>query len=263
MAHLVIDDGNYEQAIKERDDRLSGTDQQFMAGCLKRRIPYGCVPGVVKATEILTPIPREEWPGLIRDGKGTWLHDLTKGKLKSHDQGSTNYCWAHGSVRSAEVLRVFENQTPRILSAESVAVPLTGGRNRGGYPEEALQQMIDHGACVQEFWPTNDRNESHADRRWQPNAKQHRIIRWIDVVSFEMQITCAIRRLPAPIGLGWWGHLVCQLDPIHYGGNDFGIGCDNSWGSDYGDQGYFELHEKRGTADLGAFAPLTQNFTEV
>ncbi len=75
-----------------------------------------------------------------------------------------------------------------------------------------------------------------------------------------MQMTLALRRLPVPIGLGWWRHLVCQLGPIHYGGTDFGVGCDNSWGPKYGDNGYFELTERRGTADLGAFVPLTENF---
>jgi len=115
---------------------------------------------------------------------------------------------------------------------------------------------------VQTFWPLNDRDESNAELGWERNAAQHRIIRWADVEGFDMQMTCALRRLPVPIGLGWWGHLVCQLDPIHYGGTDFGIGCDNSWGSDYGENGYFELTERRGTADLGAFVPLSQNFAD-
>ena len=261
MSKLVIDNGNFEQAVIERVDRLDSPHGDYEPGCFDRKIPYGCIPHVPKATEIIKPIPREEWPDLIAEGKGTWLHDLTKGKLPSHDQGRTNYCWAHGSVRSAEVLRVFEGQSPRILSAESVAVPLTGGRNRGGYPEEALHQMRNFGACEQIFWPLNDRDESNAQPGWEENAKKHRLIRWADVEGFDMQMTCALLRLPVPIGLGWWGHLVCQLDPIHFGGTKFGIGCDNSWGSSYGDDGYFELTERRGTADLGAFVPLTENFS--
>ncbi len=229
-------------------------------GCLPRRVPYGQVRHVPPAESIFKPIPREEWAGLIRDGQGTFLHDITKGKLKPHDQGRTNYCWAHGSVRSAEVLRVFEGQDPIILSAESVAVPLTGGRNRGGYPEEALQRLVSHGACRQDMWPLNDRNESNAKNGWELDAKTHRIIRWVDVETFKMQMTLTLMRLPVPIGLRWWSHLVCQLGPVHYGGNDFGIVCDNSWGANYGDNGQFELTERRGTADLGAFAPLTENF---
>ena len=140
-------------------------------------------------------------------------------------------------------------------------MPLTGGRNRGGYPEEALHQMRNYGACDQTYWPHNDRDERSAKIGWEADALNHRLIRWCDVEDFEIQMTLALLRVPVPIGLRWWGHLVCQLDPIHFGGKDFGVGCDNSWGDDYGDNGYFELTERRGTADLGAFAPLTENFS--
>jgi len=260
MTVPIIDESNIHQAIEERLDRLGQDPHTRQPGCLPRRTAYGSLRHVPKATDIIKPIPRSEWAGLISEGKGTFLHDLTKNVLPPHDQGNTNYCWAHGSTRSAEVLRVFEGQAPLILSAESVAVPITGGRNRGGYPEEALQQLRNYGACRQEFWPLNDRNERNAKPGWEEDAKTRRLIRWCDVSGFEMQMTFALLRVPVPIGLGWWGHLVCQLDPIHFGGNDFGIGCDNSWGSDYGDNGYFILTERRGTADLGAFAPLTENF---
>ena len=260
MTTPVINCGNYGDAIAEMEARTRQRRGFPNPGCLPRQSKYGCLKHVPKATEIIKPIPRSEWAGLIADGKGTFLHDLTKDKLEPHNQGGTNYCWAHGSVRAAEVLRVFEGQDPVILSAESVAVPLTGGRNRGGYPDEALHQMRNYGACWQNFWPKNDRNERNAKTGWEQNALKHRLVRWIDVEGFDMQMTLALLRVPVPIGLGWWSHLVCQLDPIHFGGNEFGIGCDNSWASDYGENGYFILTERRGTADLGAFAPLSENF---
>jgi len=260
MATTIIDDGNFEKAIAERMSRLGNTHRLIPAGCLPRRQPYGCIKRVPKATDFLRPIPREDWPGLITAGKGTFLHDLTKDKLEPHDQGRTNYCWAHGSVRAVEALGVFETGNGIPLSAESVAVPLTGGRNRGGYPEEALQRLRSHGACLQELWPLNDRDERHADAQWEMDAIKRRAIRWADVNTFDMQMTFALMRVPVPIGLRWWGHLVCQLDPVHFGGKDFGIGIDNSWGSDWGDNGYGILTESRGTADLGAFALLTESF---
>jgi hypothetical protein len=160
---------------------------------------------------------------------------------------------------------------PESLSAESVCVPVTRGRNRGGSPEEALRRLQSHGACYQEFWPKNDLNEEHAKRGWEVNAYSHRIIKWLEVSNFDDQMTLALRRIPVAIGLGWWGHLVCQLDPVYLddlpdldnvvrASGQFGIGFDNSWGADFGDNGYAYLDEKHATADLGAFAPLSITF---
>ena len=122
--------------------------------------------------------------------------------------------------------------------------------------------MISHGACRQEFWPNNDLNIKHAKDGWTADAADHRVIRWVDVLGFELQMSLALLRIPVAIALGWWGHLVCQLDPIELPNGSFGIGCDNSWGPDYGDNGYFILEEAKGTADLGAFAPLSTTFLE-
>lgn len=260
MSLLIIDDANAHEHIQERERRMEPINGQKPPGCQMRRAHYGTIPGIPKASSIIQPIPRSLWPQLIATGKGTFLHDLTRDKLPPHDQGSTNYCWAHGSVRAAEVTRVFEGQSPQILSAESVAVPITGGQNRGGYPEEALTQLIAYGAAEQSYWPLNDRNIHHAVDGWQANALNYRILQWVDVDSFDMQMTLGLMRIPVAIGLGWWGHLVCQLDPVQLDNGQFGIGCDNSWGPDYGDNGYFILEESRATADLGAFAAIANTF---
>jgi len=271
MHPLIIDDTNYLAAIHERLDRLQIPRHKLLLqspqslamierGCKLRAASYGSLSFAQAAEERIDLIPRSLWPQLIANGQGTWLHDLTKDKLPPHDQGSTNYCWCHGSVRAQEITQVYEAQPPLILSAESVGVPITGGRNRGGYPEEALARLVAAGACAQDFWPLNDLREAHAKPGWLEDAKKHRITQWLDVDGFDMQMTLALLRIPVAIGLRWWGHLVCQLDPIHFGGDDYGIGCDNSWGPNYGENGYFILTESKGTADLGAFAPLTATF---
>jgi hypothetical protein len=257
---LIINESNYKEAVRERLQRVDPVDGFPEHGCCPRKFPYGSVPHTIRATQLLDPIPRTDWPRLIEEGLGSELGDLTLNHLPPHDQGRTNYCWAHGSITALEHLRVWEGQQPVTLSAESIAVPLTGGRNRGGTPDEAVLQMANYGACPQEYWPLNSLDIRDAKPGWDEERNKYRLLRWADVVGFEMQMTFALLRIPVAIGLGWWGHLVCQLDPVLFEDGTFGIGCLNSWGADYGVNGYFVLTERRGTADLGAFAPLSATF---
>jgi len=261
MPQLIVTAANAAEQIELARARANLAPHEQYRGCHPRKQTYGSIVDVRTSRFYFPPIPRSEWKRLIIAGKGTWLGDLTRGKLPVHDQDGTNYCWAHGSVRAVEALRVYEGQTPLFLSPESVAVPVTGGRNRGGSPDEAIQQLRTFGACDQLLWPENDLNERHAKSSWKTEALNHVILRWIDVFNFADQITLALHRIPVAIGLGWWGHLVCQLDPVILPDGSVGIGADNSWGADYGDNGYFLLDEEHGTADLGAFAPISETFS--
>jgi len=206
-------------------------------------------------------IPRDAWPELIERGNETFLSQYRRGRLPPHDQGSTSRCWVHGSVRAMEVLRLWEGQPALMLSPDSVAFPIEGTRDRGGYPGDACQQLSEGGACPLAAWPERDLSPRRADDDWEEQALNHVLISWFNVETFEQQMTLAIRRVPIAIGLRWWGHLVCQLDPVQIGRNDFGIGIDNSWGPDWGNNGYAILDEESGTADLGAFAPLSETFS--
>ena len=257
MAILRITDSNAALHVRHRLDRLRYPYRRFTDGCLPRYSVFGSIVNVPPTQSIFPRIPRSEWSKLIREGQGSFLSNVVGSALPPHDQGSTNYCWAHGSVRAVELRRYWSYLQSALLSAESVAVPLTGGRNRGGSPDEALTQLQQYGACRQVLWPLNDRNINHAEDGWKDDREYHVILSWLDVENFDDQMTLALHRIPVAIGLRWWSHLVCQLDPLDFGNGNFGILCDNSWGADYGDNGRFELDQKHGTADLGAFAPLS------
>jgi C1A family cysteine protease len=271
MPALLINDTNADEQVRMLRSRLHGHELHGWRGCLPRRSIYGCLKGVQPASSRFPRIPRSQWRHLIKAQASSSLGALTKNVLPPHDQGRTNYCWAHGCVRGLELLRLYERQPPLLLSPESVAVPLTGGVNRGGDADEAFQQLSTYGACEQTFWPANDLNIKHAKTNWQQNAIRHAIIRWLDVENFDDQATLALHQIPVPIGLGWWGHLVCQIDLVylddvpeldHYlrAADQFGVSFDNSWGTGYGDNGRAYLDEKHATADLGAIAPLSATF---
>ena len=250
--HLVIG----PHALHEAGVRL-GT----IGGCKPRMWLAGQMPKVPLATELFDPIPRSEWPALIKAGAGTWLHDIAKPHLAPHDQAHTNFCWAHGPVRCFEVLRIARGFSPRRLSSASIAVPITGGRNIGGYPEKAMMQLQSQGACSIDLWPDTQLKKSPEALAFATEAKRNRLVKWIDVQGFDMQMSCLLRRIPLVLPLNWWGHCVAGLDPYIDEKGEFGIGFDNSWGEDFGDYGYAYLDEEHGTAEDGAYAPIEEGFS--
>jgi len=261
MPTLLINRDLQPWARRDRNQRIDADDYGFKAGCLPTaalpRTPNLCAP----AHDYIDPIPRSKWKDLINRLAHADLHTLAGDRLPPHDQGRTNLCWAHGSVRTVEYAQLYETNHAILRSAESVGVPVTGGVNRGGYPEEALARLISHGACRQDLWPKNSLKLSHWNDTVADDAQSGRVIRWLKVESWEMQVTLGLHRIPVAIGLGWWRHLVCQVNPVILPDGSVGIGCDNSHGAKYGDNGYFLLDEASGTADIGAFAPLTVNWS--
>jgi len=159
-----------------------------------------------------------------------------------------------------ELLRIYEGQPSLMLSPDSVAYPIEGTRDRGGYPSDACDQLAIGGACPMDAWPEAELSPKNAAKNWKEQALNHALLRWVKVSTWQQQITLGILRIPIAIGLGWWGHLVCQVDPVIISKAEVGIDFDNSWGADWGENGSGILDEESGTADLGAFAPISETF---
>lgn len=260
MPHYIISD---EDARRERNYAKSRVERAmtlFYNGCFPRRTSYGLCRGTVKSKDIFPRIPRSEWVKLIKEGEGTFLQDLTKGVLPVHDQDGRSLCWMHGSVRALECVKIYENQKAELLSAECAAYMVTGGRDRGGFPEEALEQLRTKGTCTENMWPRNEIDKRSAKEGWELELPFNVILDWMDVENWDDQMTLALNRVPVPIGVGWWSHLVCQLGPVLGPNDEPMIIFDNSWGESWGDNGRGILNEAKGTADLGAFAPVSATF---
>ncbi len=206
-------------------------------------------------------IPRSQWKQLVADGKGTFIGDLLRAnKIPCKDQDGTNYCWAYASVGCVEALRALQGQPYVDLSAESVAGPIKNWRNQGGWGYEALEQLTNVGACRSDFM---DSPNSLSPRRWktgwEADRANHKIVAaWatLDDGGFDAVFTAALLRLPVSIGLDWWSHQVMVTAPVVFSDGSYGVEIRNSWGSEYGDDGFAELTESRATPS-GSFAAVS------
>jgi hypothetical protein len=204
-------------------------------------------------------INRSLWTPMIQsmEASKSRVSDLIiQGGLESLDQNGTNYCWTNGVVTCIESNRCANGLPYLKLSPASVAAPIKGYRNQGGWGGEALEYIVAHGICTTDLWPANAISRSYFDNS-RANASLHKVTEWYDLNSrnFDQLMTCLLLRIPVAIGLNWWSHEVAAIDPVVVSPGRYGVRIRNSWGPSYGDNGFAILTESKATPD-DACAPI-------
>jgi hypothetical protein len=256
---LVISDENYLQHARQH----LWDNEEKARGRIARDLenePFGSIPYTAPFSG--PTIPRHEWPERIREMtmNKSRLSDIRRaannGKgIPSLNQGRTNYCWAHGPGSAMLLVRAKDNQPFVKLSPASVAAPIKGYRNQGGWGGQALQYIVEHGMASEATWPANSIDRSHfAGSR--EDAAKHKVTEWLELArrNFDQLMTCLLRGEPVAIGLNWWRHEVCAVDPVEISPGRFGARIWNSWGDSYGTMGEAVLTESKATPD-DAVAP--------
>jgi hypothetical protein len=204
-------------------------------------------------------IPRDEWAERIEEMERTKtrLSDLRRFyQIPSRNQNGTNYCWAHGPSTALILVRARMGLPYVDLSPASVAAPIKGGRNQGGWGSQALEYLIEHGIADSAHWPHNNRNVNQYLESSRENAALHKVTEWYELRprNFDEYMSCLLHRIPVAIGLNWWSHEVCGVDPVVISTREFGSRIWNSWGDDWSDDGMGILTMSKSTPD-DAVAP--------
>lgn len=219
-------------------------------------VPFGAVPFCTPFPDSWR-IPRNEWADRIeyKEQQGARMADLvirSKPYVSSLNQASTNYCWGNAVVTCLELLREFNGLPYVKLSSASVCAPIKNFRNEGGWGEEALAYIIQHGIAPAALWPANAIDRRYDNDETRQARQAYKISEFFDLppYDFEALASALLHGKPCAIGLDWWGHEVAALDLVALERGAFGVLCRNSWGDDYGDgRGLFVLTERKAIPD--------------
>lgn len=202
-------------------------------------------------------IPQSEWDDRIAEMETnkTRLSDLLlQANIPCLDQNGTNYCWINGPVTALETIRCVEGLPYVKLSPASGGAPIKNFSNSGGWGGEALDWIAKNGVCSAALWPPNAISRSYYTSAAKAEALKFRFLEWTDVESndFNALMTMLFLRIPCPIGLDWWSHVVCCIDPVKISAGQYGVRFRNSWGMSYGDSGFSILSRNKALGDVEA-----------
>lgn len=251
----VIGDDNFESAIKLAD--VVG----YGRGLLPKQADDS---GPFKGGFDIQLIPESEWKERIEEReakKATNRLFYDWAGIACKNQKSTNYCWIFAATTAVEHLHALKTSEAVELSPASAGSKITGFRNVGGWSTRGVRYIAENGVVPTSLWPDTaiDRDYDKAES-WEA-AKRFRVTEWmeLDEGNFPQVVTCMLLRIPLAVGYSWWSHAIVAVDVVIQDG-EVCLLCRNSWGSDYGDNGYFVLKGKKKIPD-DAVAPRSMVLT--
>lgn len=199
-------------------------------------------------------IPRSEWDERIRDLERSQsrIPDICDAMgLKRKNQRSTNYCWIFAPVYALEIMRVVQGQDYVELSPASCGSKITNFRNVGGWGTAGLKYLVDYGAVPSRLWPDTAIERQFDTPAADNERRRFQVDEWDDLpTTFDAVADRVLNGFPAPIGLNWWGHEVTATALVKLDGTGrYGMLIDNSWGSEWGQNGRAVLTEAKATPD--------------
>jgi cathepsin F len=191
------------------------------------------------------------------------------------DQGQCGSCWAFSTVANVEGVGAVETSKLLSLSEQQLMdCDSSDGGCNGGLPSNAFQFMIDNGMGLE---GESQYPYTAADGTCHKTASQEKafITAWHQTSTDETQIAAALQQYgPLSIGInantlqfysgGVANPFLCNPQALDHGVAIVGFGTDsgkdywtirNSWGSSWGEEGYFRM--ARGSGKCGLNTDVT------
>jgi hypothetical protein len=238
-------------------------------GCLLRDDKCGDVFPIFERA-VMDPTPRSEWPELIQANLSS--RDLMM-SIKKQRYGS---CAAHAATNVWEGTQVMTLGHASWIELSPLSIyRITGGdRDRGSTISDNMRQMLEVGALPvpsernKEALRMMDLDPSHVmgendwrsdyPKDWKETAKFFRYQEVFDIESFDGLITALLSEFLSEYGRS--GHAITSVDPVMEAVGQYFVDYENTWGSDWGDNGFGRDSERaisRAIESYGAFAVRT------
>lgn len=195
-------------------------------------------------------LPKSEWKDRIDHlneiGGQPYHWHKAEGRKIIHSQASWPYCWQYGVVAAVQNCLLRQGVGYVNLNAFATAYLGKRGRRKGGFGIEGCRNIQEYGITEKEYLP-----EFRRTLRWpqsaKNNAKKHKLVDFEELPknSLESVIDAIlVERCPVSVAFSWWKHLVCAVG-VERKGNDYGLIIVNSWGTNWGNNGYETLWGKK------------------
>lgn len=272
MSDFVINDANIE--------RLAA-NPGGPCGTFARKTAYG--DSFIAKQTPLDVIPYEEWPDRIADqerNKSSLEHIWADSGMGVLNQGSLNFCWAFSVVGALMIERAMMGLPFERLSPSSVAAPITGYRNVGGYIENAILGCRDTGAAPESLVPMCTLRANDFKPKWREAASKFKVtmandIPGVDqfingqrVSAHQIQGSQLLLNRPMPNEITRMAHSMMsirvldryqKLPATDY--RRYGVRGLNSWGKEWGNLGWYVMEGGQQVVNHG-YVITQASFTE-
>lgn len=231
----VFDDSNVSELIGD------GT-QVFVEGEMRllSRLPppLGSPPvtAVPFADSGLTLVKRSDLSAMIKEQAERKRRVSDYCDFPAYDQNGIPTCWANGPSQAYTTTRRIMGLPLKVISACSVAVPISGGHS-GGYEGDAFNYLLKNGGCSVDLWSNNDTNRRLSD---DPKViADRKITHGLELIKvpdddFLSWATVCLATLAGGFAYDWMSHVMMSCDVVEIEADSFGFRQRNSWKDSWG-----------------------------